>query len=399
MFPFRKFTHGEWKSNNHGKRIISEQQQELADRVISESDRLVDEIRLKTHQNHGESNHRLGERITDIKFLRDELERHKAEACAEEEALKTYRMRISRALAVFREKYLPIVSKCIAVRQERLQTDVVRDEVERELEKELRTTEESLEALQKAHLDTNEQIRKIRAAMYQVDKDIFLKASAQSIDEKCLEIKPSQLNLRVQKVNPEEETFATTMESWQRITLDTIQRTSQEINRGRTLRSFVDILLRQVAEDIFTRTEATNVAFKKRIAEVRATKDRLEDIHRETSRQVNEIERNLGKLEHELATKEGFLAACTTRLSERARRPASELCLDIPQETLLRELANLTLSCKQLTQMIADTKTTQRYLLNTQMQQEQEINVKMNSLKVDEVDCMSIRQGLEFQSF
>lgn len=189
------------------------------------------------------------------------------------------------------------------------------------------------------------------------------------------------------------------MESWQKITLDTIQRTSQDITKGRSLRSFVDVLLRQVAEDIFSKTEATNVAFKKRIVEVKATKDRLEDVHRETSRQVNEIERNLGKLEHELATKEGFIAACTARLGERKKRPGSELCLDIPQETLLRELANLTLSCKQLEQMITDSKTTLRYLLNTQMQQEREINVKMNSLKVDEVDCMSVRQGLEFKSF
>lgn len=153
MFPLRKFTHNEWKVNNHGKRIISEQQQELADRVISESDRLVDEIRLKTHQNHGESNHRLGERISDIKFLRDELEKHKAEACAEEEALKTYRMRISKALEVFREKFLPICRKCLELREQRIQTDIVRDEVERKLQQEMRVIQDSLESLEKAHSD------------------------------------------------------------------------------------------------------------------------------------------------------------------------------------------------------------------------------------------------------
>uniref|UniRef100_A0A1B0CC15 Tektin n=1 Tax=Lutzomyia longipalpis TaxID=7200 RepID=A0A1B0CC15_LUTLO len=205
MFPFRKFSHCQWKVNNHGKRIISEQQQELAERIISESDRLVDEIREKTQQNHGESNHRLEERITDIKFLKDELESYKAECCTEEEALKTYRMRVGKALAVFREKYLPICRKCLAIREQRVETDIVRDEVEKELQKELRVIEESLESLEKAHTDASEQIRRIRAAMYQVDKDLLLKATAQGIDEKCLEIKPTQLNLRVQQINPEKD--------------------------------------------------------------------------------------------------------------------------------------------------------------------------------------------------
>ncbi|GAB0100179.1 Tektin [Sergentomyia squamirostris] len=399
MLPYRKFTHKEWTVNNQGKRIVSEQQQELADRVIKESQRLVDEIREKTNQNYGESNHRLDERIIDIKFLRDELERCKAEACVEEEALKTYRMRLSRALAAFREKFLPICQKCLMIRQERIGTDVVKDEVEKKLKDEAGVIHESLESLQNAQSDTSEQIRKIRAQMYQMDKDILLKASAQKIDEKCLEIKPTQLNLRVQAFNPEKETFASTMEAWQKMTLDTIGGSRREINKARSLRSFVDVLLKQVAEDIFSATEATNVVFAERIVEVKATKERLEVVHRETSRQVNEMERTLGSLEHELAAKEGFLAACTTRLHERSRRPATEHCLDVSQETLLRELANLNLSCKQLNQMITDTKTTLRYLLNTQMQQQMEINVKMNSIKVDEVDCMSVRQGLEFQAF
>jgi len=40
-----------------------------------------------------------------------------------------------------------------------------------------------------------------------------------------------------------------------------------------------------------------------------------------------------------------------------------------------------------------------RYLLQTQIQQEEEINIKTNTLKIDEVDCVTIRQGIAFQSF
>lgn len=43
-------------------------------------------------------------------------------------------------------------------------------------------------------------------------------------------------------------------------------------------------------------------------------------------------------------------------------------------------------------------KTTLRYLLNTQMLQEEEINLKINSLKID-MDCMTVRESLKFKEF
>jgi hypothetical protein len=43
-------------------------------------------------------------------------------------------------------------------------------------------------------------------------------------------------------------------------------------------------------------------------------------------------------------------------------------------------------------------KTTLRYLLNTQMLQEEEINLKINSLKIDS-DCMTVRESLKFKEF
>lgn len=43
-------------------------------------------------------------------------------------------------------------------------------------------------------------------------------------------------------------------------------------------------------------------------------------------------------------------------------------------------------------------KTTLRYLLNTQMLQEEEINLKINSLKID-MDCMTVRESLKFKEY
>lgn len=40
-----------------------------------------------------------------------------------------------------------------------------------------------------------------------------------------------------------------------------------------------------------------------------------------------------------------------------------------------------------------------RYLLKTQIQLEEDINIKTNTLKIDEVDCMSVRQSMIYHSY
>lgn len=84
-----------------------------------------------------------------------------------------------------------------------------------------------------------------------------------------------------------------------------IENTAKEINSAQTLRSYIDQVLKQVAEDIRHQVDRTNAAFSKRIAQMRYTKTKLENVHKETTRQVNELTRNVTKLEKEIAEKEG----------------------------------------------------------------------------------------------
>lgn len=53
----------------------------------------------------------------------------------------------------------------------------------------------------------------------------------------------------------------------------------------------------------------------------------------------------------------------------------------------------------QLTLYNIQTQASLRYLLKTQIQLEEDINVKTNSLKIDEVDCMTLRQGMDYHAY
>lgn len=72
-----------------------------------------------------------------MQFQRDEILKQKKDACLEEEALKTYRQRVINAIDNLREEALILCQKCIILRENRVGVDLVHDEVDCELHKEL----------------------------------------------------------------------------------------------------------------------------------------------------------------------------------------------------------------------------------------------------------------------
>ena len=131
-------------------------------------------------------------------------------------------------------------------------------------------------------------------------------------------------------------------------------------------------------------------------------------------RQANEMTRNITRLEKAIAEKEGFMALAHTRLGNRAQRPGIELCKDLVEVSLVNEVGELRLNVAQLQHMLAEVsnfgfwfsfqcgfqaQASLRYLLKTQIQLEEDINVKTNTLKIDEVDCMTLRQGMDYHAY
>lgn len=116
-------------------------------------------------------------------------------------------------------------------------------------------------------------------------------------------------------------------------------------------------------------------------------------------RQTNEITRTITRLEKAISEKEGYMALAHTRLGNRAQRPGIELCKDAVELALVNEVDQLRRNIAILQQKLAEAHASLRYLLKTQIQLEEDINVKTNSLKIDEVDCMTLRQSINYHLY
>lgn len=71
------------------------------------------------------------------------------------------------------------------------------DDVEKNLRKERETILRSIAVLQKLEVETSEQIRKLRAAIYLLDRDLANKESSLQIDQQNLVLRENQIDMKI----------------------------------------------------------------------------------------------------------------------------------------------------------------------------------------------------------
>ena len=72
---------------------------------------------------------------------------------------------------------------------------------------------------------------------------------------------------------------------------------------------------------------------------------------------------------------------------------------DDVEAQLHHEAANLIETINKLEQALARNKSCHASLMKTRLELEAQIDVKANSIFIDEVKCMSIRQGMNMQAY
>ncbi|XP_071855757.1 tektin C [Bombus fervidus] len=397
--PPLKFSLHQWHLNNRHRYRCSEAQQELADRLLNESQRVCELSSEKVRNNKEETDHRLKEKIEDIEFRKRELLRIRKEVLLEIDALSIYKERIMDALSSVRKNAFVICEKCLIFREHRLGIDLVHDDIEKELLKECEVIKGVESLLVRTLEQTQEQIRRLKATLYYMDHELEDKENNLRIDKHNLTLKETNLNLSIYHGTSRLDPSTIELNEWEMQTNNNIVSASKEVNSARPLRCYIDTIIKQVIDDLNDQKNATDAAFRRRIEETKEAKIKLELQHAEIMRQAAEMKDNITRIEKSIAEKESFLALAHTRLGNRCQRPGLELTRDLVEINLVKEVYDLREIVSKLQATIFESQASLRYLLKTQIQIEEDINVKINTLKIDEVDCMTLRQSMDYHTY
>ena len=115
--------------------------------------------------------------------------------------------------------------------------------------------------------------------------------------------------------------------------------------------------------------------------------------------QMNEMEENITRLSKSIADKEQPMQLAQTRLDTRTQRPNVELCRDPVQYRLIQEVHEIDSSVANLQGRHAEAEASLKGLIRNQLDLEEDIGVKSNTLFIDEVECMGMRKSINIQNF
>ncbi|XP_077995491.1 tektin-1-like [Glandiceps talaboti] len=393
-----RFTREEWVMSNHSKYDSAEKQRASAERLKAESDRLIDETEKQTRKTQRDVQKKFDQRIHDISFWKDELDHKLDDIAKENDTLVAYKTRLENALEACKMP-LAIAQQCLVNREGRKAIDLVHDDVQKNLMKEVETIQGVMSLLQKTLDQTIEQIRRNKSAKFYLEKDLKDKFRAKDIDEGCAELKDNTPGIHYNDGAAKIEANSVTPDNWQEFSNKNIEKAEREKNASINLRSMIDAILIQTADDMQRQVNDTDLAFEKRISETKDTKGKLEDHLSKVQGEILEMEQNIDKLQKAVDDKAGPMQLAQTRLTERTNRPNVELCRDPVQYRLIREVGEIDTHVSRLALTLAQAEDELKGLIRNQLSLEEDIGIKSNTVQIDDVDCMGLRKSIKIKKF
>lgn len=111
------------------------------------------------------------------------------------------------------------------------------------------------------------------------------------------------------------------------------------------------------------------------------------------------MEDNIDRLMSAIAAKEGPLKLAHTRLNNRSQRPNVELCRDGVQYGLIEEVTVIVESLSKLQETLVLAQASLKGLVRKQVEIEDDLEIKANTLLIDEAECMAMRRGISIQLY
>ncbi|XP_010190476.1 PREDICTED: tektin-1 [Mesitornis unicolor] len=393
-----KFHPSEWDIANKMQCASTKSQKSRSERMVAESQRLLDEIEKTTQKTRSDVNKKIEQRQEEIKFWKQELDNKLDQIVNETEVLLTFKTRLEKSLESCKEPLI-IAQKCLLNRQKRAGIDLVHDEVEQELVKEVEVLQGVIALLGRTLEQTSEQIRLNRSAKYNLEMDLKDKFTALLIDDYCASLTNNTPDIRYTDNAVIIEGNFVSLEDWIDFSNVNVEKADKQRNNSVALRALIDSILSQTANNMRKQCERVNVAFRNRVKEVKDAKHKLETLLAMVMDETASQEKNIAALKKAIADKEGPVRVAQTRLEARNHRPNVELCYDTVQYRLISEVQEITKNIQRLKEMLAQAETELKGLSRRQLSLEEEIQVKENTLYIDKVLCMEMRESISINNF
>ncbi|KAL5018177.1 hypothetical protein ScPMuIL_003899 [Solemya velum] len=334
---YTRYTPNDWMTSNQSNYLTSDRVRSSAERLRFDTVRLCRETDDKTRRTQSDVGKRLGERLGDIQFWKTELNHETDRMISEINALMEAKRVLEKALQET-ENPLHIAQECLYHREKRQTIDLVHDNPEKELIREVDITKRCHERTRNTIERANVQLGLDRAAQHELEKDSSDKFIAQNLDTTCHGLRNSSRGLAYHNGVQRIDTTLSVPETWAKFSNDNIQRSQSERAASKQMRNEIESVLNSCANEMWQQWNAVNVALTQRLQESTDARNRLQTHLSKVLQEIFDMEKNVELLKKAIQDKESPMQVAQTRLDTRIRRPNVELCRDPVQHSELSAL-------------------------------------------------------------
>ncbi|RZF48215.1 hypothetical protein LSTR_LSTR006182 [Laodelphax striatellus] len=389
---YTRFTPYEWVQNSLSHYNEADTTRNFAERLRSDAVRVIRETDERTTAAQRDAGRRIGERITDATFWRNEIASELERMLAETNLLQDTRRALEKAIQDC-EAPLHIAQECLYHREGRQGIDLVHDQPEQALLKEVENLRNCQERLKALHQKVQEQLRVNRASQHELETDVKSKESAIGIDSMCHQLNNFSRGINyyggIEKYDP----TTTIPESWSEHSNRINQRSQAERAKSAQLRTDSDNLINACANDIWNAWNNSNSSLSRRATETLEAKNRLQMHLHKVQQEIFDVEKSIELLRKAIMDKSNPMKVAHTRLEARTHRRDVELCRDNAQNRLVKEVHELNESVDQLHRKLQEAESQHQQLLKTRANLESDLHVKVNSLFIDREKCLGMRRS------
>ncbi|XP_052712214.1 tektin-3-like isoform X2 [Crassostrea angulata] len=389
---YSRYSTNDWGMSNSMNFSLSDKERSFAERLRADAWRAVKETDARTRNRQNDITKKLGERVSDIAFWKSELISEISHLETESHNLEEYRRTLEKALGDTANP-LHIAEECLMHREKRQGIDLVHDDVERTLIKEVDCIKKCQAKMKKVLDKAYVQLKMNRAAQHAMEIDAKDKHHAQGLDDRMQQLRNSSSGIGYYPGIESIDNTITIPDSWVRYTQENIARSQKERAASERLRGEIDSTLRACANEMWNQFNSVNNSFNTRIRETTDARNKLQAHLQRTMQEIFDMEKNIELLRKAIQDKESPMKVAQTRLDERTRRINVELCNDPVMKSLQREVTEIRESVRILKERLKASELSLARLMKTKATLEHDIGVKDNTVKIDTSYCMGMRKG------
>ncbi|XP_014287503.1 tektin-3 [Halyomorpha halys] len=389
---YTRYTPYEWVQNALSHYNESDTNRNIAERVRSDAIRLMRMTDDKTSADQRDSGRRLGERITDTTYWRNEVATELEKMISELSLLQDTKRALDKA-SNDTEVPFHIAQECLYHREHRQGIDLVHDQPEQYLLREI----DNLKMVQKKLLDMKnavvEQVRTNRASQHELETDVKSKESAIAIDNVCHQLNNFSRGINYYGGVEKYDNTLSNPQTWSEHSNRVVTRSQAERARSAQIRLDADNLINATNNEIWNHWNDTNAALSRRATEVLEAKNKAQmHLHR-VLQEIFDIEKSIELLRKAIFDKSNPMKVAQTRLEARSHRKEIELCKDEAQSRLVREVTDLQETVEHLHRKLQEAEAQHQQLLITRSNLEADLHMKVNSLFIDREKCLGMRRS------